>query len=447
MSAIPGYPRQMPPKYEKWLPKFTGIDAISAEEHMSNFWAFFQLHPINDDAEDLVMKLFSATLYDASRRWYLSLPNGSIKTMDRLEEAFLKRWSIKEDPNMLLTRLNSLAKYENESIREFHTRFETLLQRILASHHPKDDYLVYIYTRSFNLQLGYLLRDKNPHSIQEAQELATKIEGNLLSFKIKPFANPRGRIDTKQKIVHNAEPTSDLCTSISKLQASMDGIIKNQEEMMSRIVRLEKSQIQAPRAPYKGQFQKGNQFYKPKNEHEVPNTLAPTNIVDENPWCLECSEAHWEHECPYNAGHQQVNNMDCFMEFPQINITDIEHQEVVKEAARAARMAVINNLDQESREKLKKQEVQVYRRKNSKQPATDQAKPPPLEILLPKTSKAGKVDLNFDFEGALSKMHVNVPLREAIKIPSIKERFDTFFSGSDEPMDPPIMLQANHFRV
>jgi hypothetical protein len=44
-------------------------------------------------------------------------------------------------------------------------------------------------------------------------------------------------------------------------------------------------------------------------------------------------------------------------------------------------------------------------------------------------------------------MHVNVPLREEIKIPSIKERFDTFFLGSDEPMDPPIMLQAGHFKV
>ena len=73
----------------------------------------------------------------------------------------------------------------------------------------------------------------------------------------------------------------------------------------------------------------------------------------------------------------------------------------MKEVAKSARMAVINNLDQESREKLKKQEFQVYRRKNLKQPAADQEKPPPLEILLPKTSKVGKVDLNFDFEGAL----------------------------------------------
>jgi hypothetical protein len=318
MSAIPGYPRQMPPKYEKWLPKFTGTDAISAEEHMSNFWAFFQLHPVSDDAEDLVMKLFSATLLDASRRWYHSLPDGSIKTMDKLEEAFLKRWSIKEDPNMLLTRLNSLWKHENETIREFHTRFETLLQKIPVSHHPTDNFLVYIYTKAFTGQLGYLLRDKNPQTIQEAQELATKIEGNLHSSKIEPFSNPRGKMDIKPKIVHNTEPTSDLCASMAKLQATMDGMIKNQELMMNRIVNLERAQSQAPRVPYKGQFQRGNQVYKPKNDQEVPNTLAPANVVDENPWCLQCSEAHWEHECPYNnGGHEQVNNVGHVIEGPQ----------------------------------------------------------------------------------------------------------------------------------
>jgi hypothetical protein len=159
MSTILGYPRKMPPKYEKWLPKFTGTDAIIAEEHMRNFWVFSQLHPISDDVEYLVMKLFSATLYDDTTHWYLRIPDDSIKTMDRLEEVFLKRWSIKEDPNMLLTRLNTLWKHENESIWEFHTRFETFLQNLPASHHPKDDYLVHIYTKSFNGQLGYLLRD------------------------------------------------------------------------------------------------------------------------------------------------------------------------------------------------------------------------------------------------------------------------------------------------
>jgi hypothetical protein len=188
------------------------------------------------------MKIFSATLYDVARRWYLSLPDGSIKTMDKLEEIFLKRWSIKEDPNMLLTWLYGISKRENESIREFHTRFEAALQRVPPSHQLKDDYLVHLYTRSFNSKLGYLLREKNPQSIQQSQEIATKIEGNLLSAKIEPFANPRGKIDVKQKEVHNAEPTSDLCTSISKLQASVDSIMKNQEEMMNIIMRLDRAQ-------------------------------------------------------------------------------------------------------------------------------------------------------------------------------------------------------------
>jgi hypothetical protein len=102
--------------------------------------------------------------------------------------------------------------------------------------------------------------------------------------------------------------------------------MNNQEEMMNQIIRLEKSQTQAPRPPFEGPFQKGNQTYNSKNENEVPNTLAPTNVVDENPWCLECSEVHWENECPYNASQQQVNNLDCFTTFPQINISDIEHQ-------------------------------------------------------------------------------------------------------------------------
>jgi hypothetical protein len=97
-------------------------------------------------------------------------------------------------------------------------------------------------------------------------------------------------------------------------------------------------------------------------------------------------------------------------------------------------MAVINKLDQESKEKLKKQEFQVYRRKKLDQPSTDQTKNPPVDVIFPKTSNTERVNLNFDLEGALSKMLVTIPLREVIKVPSIKERFDDFFQGSYGPL-------------
>ena len=69
----------MPPRYEKWLPKFSSNDVVIVEDH-----------PIRDDVEYLAMKLFSITLHDGVRRWYNGLPDASIKTMDRLEEVFLK---------------------------------------------------------------------------------------------------------------------------------------------------------------------------------------------------------------------------------------------------------------------------------------------------------------------------------------------------------------------
>jgi hypothetical protein len=61
-------------------------------------------------------------------------------------------------------------------------------------------------------------------------------------------------------------------------------MVKTKELMMNRIINLEISQQQAHRACYKGKFQRGTQVFKPKNDQEVPNTLAPENMVDENPW-------------------------------------------------------------------------------------------------------------------------------------------------------------------
>jgi hypothetical protein len=49
---------------------------------MGKFWDFFQFHPISDDAEDLEMKLFSATLLENARRWYDNLHVSSITSMD-----------------------------------------------------------------------------------------------------------------------------------------------------------------------------------------------------------------------------------------------------------------------------------------------------------------------------------------------------------------------------
>ena len=82
MSKIPSYPRKMPSRFEKWLPRFTGNDGVIAKYHMDSFWDLFQLHPISDDVEYLEMNLLCATLHGNARKWYDDLSDSSITSMD-----------------------------------------------------------------------------------------------------------------------------------------------------------------------------------------------------------------------------------------------------------------------------------------------------------------------------------------------------------------------------
>jgi hypothetical protein len=72
MSSSPGYPQQIPFEYINFLPGFTGGDRERDDYHMRNFWNFFLSYPVDDYAEDVVMKLFSTLLSHNAKEWYES---------------------------------------------------------------------------------------------------------------------------------------------------------------------------------------------------------------------------------------------------------------------------------------------------------------------------------------------------------------------------------------
>jgi hypothetical protein len=180
MSEIPGYPRKMPPRYEDFLPRFAGINGECPKSHMRRFWEFFQYFPISDEAEDLVMKLFSASLHGEARRWYDDLPAASITSMELFEEVFLAKWTMKiEDIQSLLKELEGIKQTESEIVKAFGVRFQRLLYQIPQSHRPEEKYLVYLYTNGLQGHLSFLLNKKNPKTLPEAHDMAIQIEKSL----------------------------------------------------------------------------------------------------------------------------------------------------------------------------------------------------------------------------------------------------------------------------
>jgi hypothetical protein len=184
MSEIPGYPRKMPPCYEDFLPRFAGIKGECPESHMRRFWEFFEYFPIDDEAEDVVMKLFFASLHGEARRWYDNLPAASITSMELFEEIFLANWTMKiEAIQSLLKELEGIRQIESEIVRDFGFRFERLLYQIPQSHRPEEKYLVYLYTNGLQGHLRFLLNKKNPKTLAEAHNMAIQIEKSLSSTK------------------------------------------------------------------------------------------------------------------------------------------------------------------------------------------------------------------------------------------------------------------------
>jgi hypothetical protein len=186
MSKIPGYPRQMPPISKRWLPRFTGGNGERADFHMDEFYSYFRLHPVDDDAEDVVMKLFSNTLHGNAKKWYDNLPNASITSMNQLEEIFLEEWGIQlEDISVLLKNFEHIRQTENETLWNFQSRFEHTLYQIPKGHCPENKYIVHIYTRALLAHLGLPLSKKSPGTLDEAYGMAKRIEQNISLSGIK----------------------------------------------------------------------------------------------------------------------------------------------------------------------------------------------------------------------------------------------------------------------
>jgi len=81
--------------YEEYMPKFTGTEGVSAEEHMESFYNYADNLDIYE--EDVWMRAFVQSLEREARKWFNKLAHRSIADIETLDDVFLKHWGDKED--------------------------------------------------------------------------------------------------------------------------------------------------------------------------------------------------------------------------------------------------------------------------------------------------------------------------------------------------------------
>jgi hypothetical protein len=132
--VLPVPPHDIPENYMKNLPKFTGEGDLMATEHINCFDQFVDI--LGLEHKDLYSRLLVQTFEGQVRTWFQGLPAGSIRTYDKLENAFLRKWGERKDHLYYLIEFRALRKKKSETVLEITQRFNKLYKKISVEVKP-----------------------------------------------------------------------------------------------------------------------------------------------------------------------------------------------------------------------------------------------------------------------------------------------------------------------
>lgn len=113
-TSCVGYPHDMPSNTLKWLPRFSGDNAISTFDHMEAFYKVTQDNDITH--EDVAMKLLVNSLDGNAYILFMNISDNSITGFDNFVEQFMKERDSKYDDKYLLCQSYDFRKKKNENV-------------------------------------------------------------------------------------------------------------------------------------------------------------------------------------------------------------------------------------------------------------------------------------------------------------------------------------------
>jgi hypothetical protein len=114
--------------YQKYMPKFYGIEEVTAEEHLELFYSYADNLNIID--EDVWMRVFVQRLDGGARGWFRELTPGSITGIEVLDDTFLKQWGDKKDFLYYITEFGNLRRENGQSVSDFTKKFNRMYSKI-----------------------------------------------------------------------------------------------------------------------------------------------------------------------------------------------------------------------------------------------------------------------------------------------------------------------------
>ena len=128
-ANIEGYPNGLPNNGMERLHTFQGNNAVSVKAHLFAFagsWNKFVV--LNNNFEDVKMKLFILTFEQDAMEWFTEKPNNSFNTFESIIVSFKGKFSDKRVDKHLVRDINVIEQKENETVKKFNQRFKGIIK-------------------------------------------------------------------------------------------------------------------------------------------------------------------------------------------------------------------------------------------------------------------------------------------------------------------------------
>ena len=183
---------------------------------------------------------------------------------------------------------------------EFNQRFTELSNAIPAIYKPPAPSILLYYIEALSGKMQYQIRDKEPTTLLNAQEMAVKIDRNMQSSG---ESNLPGYSKSSTLLKSNEHEEEDsyrkqMMEIKERLGRMEDKHLAQMKEMQNKVISMERAQSQpVPRTfPPKVNWQRK----APNHEQRPPHQLESTDMVETyTPFCRACEDLHEESSCYY----------------------------------------------------------------------------------------------------------------------------------------------------
>lgn len=231
--VLPQVLDDMPAYYQSKIPFFDGSpSSITAQQHVERMTDFCEIYDIN--VENMLMRLFVQKFVGEVKKWLRGLPIASITTLVDLHRTFLNRWEVKKNPLQILSEYEQIKRNAGESVQDYCTRFNTIYNEIPNDLRPPVRLAMVKFPDGFDADMAYQLREREPATMEDMQNIAVSVEANLLS--------KRARAKAEKNTIAKEE------------SSAIDQLLKKVEKMFER-VKLDKPESQARNPNFRGQQQ------------------------------------------------------------------------------------------------------------------------------------------------------------------------------------------------